>query len=482
MNNFEVIIGIENHVELKTRSKMFAAGPVTYGQRPNSEVSETDLGYPGALPSVNREGVRLAILAVNALNMTMDSLLVFDRKNYFYPDLAKGFQITQQFFPIGREGHLDIVLDNGWKKTVEIERLHIEEDTAKQTHKETITLIDYNRSGIGLVEIVTKPVLRSAEEAVKYVEKLRETLLFLGVSDVKMNEGSLRCDVNVSLRPIGSETYSHKVEVKNLNSLANVKKAVEFEIERQTKILLANEIVVQETRRFDEAKQETVSMRSKADAVDYKYFTEPNIMPIQLDEKWIADVIANSPKLADQMREEYATLGINLDDANIVLSSLELTKFFNTALTMTKDPIKVINYLTGDVQAALNKANQTISDSHLTPQKLTEMVQLLDDGVISTKHVKSLLPLLMTTDEPTQEIIDRLGLKLISDPKVIETYLAPIIKQNEKLIPEYINRPERVTKAIMGQLMKTTQGNVNPDVAMKLIVAAIENELKKISV
>jgi aspartyl-tRNA(Asn)/glutamyl-tRNA(Gln) amidotransferase subunit B len=193
-------------------------------------------------------------------------------------------------------------------------------------------------------------------------------------------------------------------------------------------------------------------------------------------------VIANSPKLADQMREEYATLGINIDDANIVLSSLELTKFFNTALTMTKDPIKVINYLTGDVQAALNKANQTISDSHLTPQKLTEMVQLLDDGVISTKHVKSLLPLLMTTDEPTQEIIDRLGLKLISDPKVIETYLAPIIKQNEKLIPEYINRPERVTKAIMGQLMKTTQGNVNPDVAMKLIVAAIENELKKISV
>jgi len=193
-------------------------------------------------------------------------------------------------------------------------------------------------------------------------------------------------------------------------------------------------------------------------------------------------VIANSPKLADEMRAEYAALGINADDANIVLASLELTKFFNTALTMTQNPVKVINYLTGDVQATLNKANQAIGDSQLTPEKLTQMVQLLDDGVISTKHVKTLLPLLMTTDEPTQEIIDRLELKLISDPKAIEAYLAPIMEQNAKLIPEYINRPERVTKAIMGQLMKTTQGNVNPDVAMKLIVEAIEHELKKISV
>jgi aspartyl-tRNA(Asn)/glutamyl-tRNA(Gln) amidotransferase subunit B len=283
MINFEVIIGIENHVELKTKSKMFADSPVSFGMIPNSQVNEVDLGYPGALPSVNKEGVRLAILAVNALQMNLDPLLIFDRKNYFYPDLAKGFQITQQFFPIGSNGQLTIKLDNGTEKVIEIERLHIEEDTAKQIHKDETTFIDYNRSGIGLIEIVTKPVLRSAEQAVKYVEKLRETLLFLGVSDVKMNEGSLRCDVNISLRPIGSEKFSHKVEVKNLNSLANIKKAVEFEIQRQTKILLNNEIVEQETRRFDEAKQETVSMRSKSDALDYKYFTEPNISPIQLD-------------------------------------------------------------------------------------------------------------------------------------------------------------------------------------------------------
>jgi len=285
MNNFEVIIGIENHVELKTKSKMFGPGLVGFGQTPNSQVSEVDLGYPGALPSVNQEGVRLAILAAHALNMKIDSLLTFDRKNYFYPDLVKGFQITQQFNPIGQDGWLEISLDPDSNKKIAIQRLHIEEDTAQQKHSQNLTLIDYNRSGIGLIEIVTHPVLRSAQEAVAYVEKLRETLLFLGVSDVKMSEGSLRCDVNVSLRPIGSEKYSHKVEVKNLNSLANVKKAIEFEVKRQSALLVQNLVVEQETRRFDEQSQTTVSMRSKADALDYRYFTEPNLSPIQLDEQ-----------------------------------------------------------------------------------------------------------------------------------------------------------------------------------------------------
>jgi len=285
MNNFEVIIGIENHVELKTKTKMFGPGPVSFGQTPNTQVSEVDLGYPGALPSVNQEGVRLAILATHALNMKLDSLLIFDRKNYFYPDLVKGFQITQQFNPIGQEGWLEINLDGQASKKVMIQRLHLEEDTAQQKHNPNHTLIDYNRSGIGLIEIVTHPVLRSAQEAVAYVEKLRETLLFLGVSDVKMSEGSLRCDVNISLRPIGTEKYSHKVEVKNLNSLANVKKAIEFEVQRQTALLVKNQMVEQETRRFDEQSQTTISMRSKADALDYRYFTEPNLAPIQLDQQ-----------------------------------------------------------------------------------------------------------------------------------------------------------------------------------------------------
>jgi len=474
MNNFEVVIGIENHVELKTQSKMFAPSPVSFAKRPNTQVSEVDLGYPGALPTVNKEGVRLAVLAVNALKMHLNSLLIFDRKNYFYPDLAKGFQITQQFFPIGEEGKLEIKLDDGSIKIIEIERLHIEEDTAKQIHKENETLIDYNRSGIGLIEIVTKPVLRSAEQAVKYIEKLREVLLFLGVSDVKMNEGSLRCDINISLRPVGSKNFSNKVEIKNLNSLANVKKAIEFEINRQTQLLVDNQIVVQETRRFDEAKQETVVMRTKSDALDYKYFTEPNIAPIQLDANWIEKIIKNAPELADKKRERYLMLGLNPNDIDLVLTSLELTNFFETAIELTKSPNKVMNYLVGDVQSELNKSKKTIDQIPLTADSLAEMVNLIDEGIISTKHVKVLLPLIMESNKETpREIVDRLNLKLISNPDIINEYLAPILIANQNLLGEYEQRPERVTKAIMGQLMKATEGNVNPDLAMDLIIKAI---------
>lgn len=280
MQNFEIIIGVENHVELKTNSKMFSPSKVSYGQTPNTLANEIDLAYPGTLPSVNKKGVELAILACNALNMQIDTLLTFDRKNYFYPDLTKGFQITQQFNPIGTNGSLEITLENGNKKVIEIERLHIEEDTAKQVHKDNLTYLDYNRSGVGLIEIVTKPVLRSAEEACLYVEKLREILLFLNVSDVKMNEGSLRTDLNISLRPYGSDKFSNKVEIKNLNSISNIKKAVEFEINRQKEILLKNQIVEQQTRRFDDQTSSTILMRSKIDSIDYRYFREPNIFPI----------------------------------------------------------------------------------------------------------------------------------------------------------------------------------------------------------
>ncbi|KAJ3625350.1 hypothetical protein Zmor_004317 [Zophobas morio] len=262
---------------------MFAQGPVSYGSEPNTEISAVDLGYPGALPTVNKAGVEHALRACHALNMTIDPLLRFDRKNYFYPDLVKGFQITQQYHPIGSNGSLTATMPDGSTKTFEIERLHIEEDTAKQNHIGDTTYLDYNRSGIGLVEVVSRPVMRSAEDAVAYVDKLREVVLYLGVSDAKMNEGSLRCDVNISLRPYGTEEFGNKVEIKNLNSLSNVKKAVEFEIKRQTELLLKGEVVDQETRRFDEASQETVLMRKKSSAVDYRYFREPNIHPIQLD-------------------------------------------------------------------------------------------------------------------------------------------------------------------------------------------------------
>lgn len=479
LTNLELVIGIENHVELKTQSKMFGYGPISFGEKPNTMVSEVDLGYPGALPSVNQKGVELGILAAHALKMKIDPLLLFDRKNYFYPDLAKGFQITQQFSPLGRDGQLEIQLANGNKKTILIERLHLEEDTAKQTHKGDLTYLDYNRSGIGLVEIVTHPVLKSAEEAVAYVEKLRETLLFLGVSDVKMNEGSLRCDVNISLRPYGLEVFGNKVEIKNLNSLANVKKAIEFEIQRQTNLFLKNEVVAQETRRFDEELQETVSMRSKIDALDYRYFTEPNLAPIQLDPKWISEVIENAPELPDAKRKRYISkYNLTVEESNIILNNLALTQFFEQTVKLTKDGTKVANYLIGDVQSELNKTNQEINQIALTPQLLAEMINLINHQVISSKHAKTILPLILVNDRETvTAIVKRLHLKLISNPKEIEGYLAPIIEANMDLIRDhYQTRPERVEKTLMGQLMKKTSGNVNPDLGMKILVKMLGEE------
>ncbi|WP_027063601.1 Asp-tRNA(Asn)/Glu-tRNA(Gln) amidotransferase subunit GatB [Mesoplasma seiffertii] len=478
MINFEIIIGIENHVELKTQTKMFSAAQVSYGAKPNSMVNEVCLGYPGAMPTLNKQGVKLAVLAVNALNMELDTLLKFDRKNYFYPDLAKGFQITQQFNPIGKNGALEITLPDQTTKIIDIERLHMEEDTAKQIHKDNLTYIDYNRSGIGLIEIVTRPVMRSADEAVAYVEKLREVLLFLGVSDVKMNEGSLRTDLNISLRPFGATTYSNKVEVKNLNSISNMRKAIEFEVKRQTKILLNNQIVEQETRRFDDTTQETISMRSKSDALDYKYFREPNIAPIQLDKNWVAEIIANSPELADQKRVKYVNeYGLTSEDANIILTSLEMTMFFETTIKLTSAANKVANFLISDIQSELNKTNQTIDEIALTPNNLAEMINLVEEGIISSKHTKTILPLILVeANETPKQIVERLNLKLISDQKIIEEMLKPIIAANDELIAQYNERPERVTKTIMGQLMKISQGNVNPDVAMKIIIGLVKHK------
>ncbi|ATZ16761.1 aspartyl/glutamyl-tRNA amidotransferase subunit B [Williamsoniiplasma luminosum] len=476
INNFEIIIGIENHVELKTNSKMFSSAQVGFGATPNTMINEVDLGYPGAMPTVNKRGIELAILAVNALKMKLDPLVKFDRKNYFYPDLVKGFQITQQYCPIGSEGILEIEV-HGIKKNIEIERLHIEEDTAKQIHKGDLTFIDYNRSGIGLVEIVTKPVIRSADEAMEYVNNLREILLFLGISDVKMYEGSLRCDVNISLRPFGTTTFSNKVEIKNLNSIANIKKAIEFEVERQQEILLKNGIVEQETRRFDETTQQTVQMRAKAGAIDYKYFTEPNIAPIQLDQKWIDQVIANSPELPSVKRKKFVEqLGLEVHDMNIILSSLELTNFFEATIKLTNDANKVVKFLITDILSELNKNNLTIDQIKLTPKNLASLVNHLNDGIISSKHVKTIFPIIMNEDIKTvDQIIEENNLKLISDPIIIQDLLEPILQANQELLKQFNERPERVLKTIMGLLMKETQGNVHPDIANDILLKHLKN-------
>ena len=302
---YEATIGIEIHCQLKTNTKMFSGAPTSFGRKANTCVNEIDLGHPGTLPSVNVEAVKKAIQACTALHLEIDPLVKFDRKNYYYSDLPKGFQITQQFHPIGRNGYIEINTSTG-KKKIRIERIHMEEDTAKQFHLTKFSLLDFNRAGTPLIEIVSYPDMKTGEEAEAYVEALRQTLFYIGVSDCKMEEGSMRCDVNVSIAPKGSDKLGVKNEIKNLNSISHVGKAVEYEIQRQKKLLEAGEVIHQETRRYDEKTNTTVMMRRKEGSVDYKFFPEPNIFPIQLDPSWIQDIQEHMPELPEARKERYA--------------------------------------------------------------------------------------------------------------------------------------------------------------------------------
>lgn len=343
--NYEAVIGLEVHCELKTQSKMFSGAPVSFGEPYNTMTNVIDLGFTGTLPALNKKGVEYALRVCHALHMEIDSTLWFDRKNYYYSDLPKGFQITQDKRPIGRNGYLDIEVD-GQSKRVEIERLHMEEDTAKQVHYANFTLLDYNRAGIPLIEIVTKPTIRSGKEAAAYLEKLRSIFLYTEVSDAKMEEGSMRCDVNISLRPVGTETFGTKTEIKNLNSISNVQKALEYEYERQAEILDRHEAVRQETLRFNEATKTTVKMRDKGDAVDYKYYTEPNILPIKLDENWIAEIKASLPEMADERAKRYVEqFQLPQADAKQLVVDKNVSDYYEKCLVYSKEHKLIANWL-----------------------------------------------------------------------------------------------------------------------------------------
>ncbi|WP_338955801.1 Asp-tRNA(Asn)/Glu-tRNA(Gln) amidotransferase subunit GatB [Spiroplasma endosymbiont of Polydrusus cervinus] len=474
MVNFQVVIGIENHVELKTKTKMFSTGAVSYGEKPNSMVNPMDVGYPGTMPTVNKKGVELALIACQTLNLTIDPIVQFDRKHYYYPDLAKGFQITQQYYPIGKNGVLTIIDEKGKPLKVEIERLHLEEDTAKQLHEEDCTLLDYNRAGIGLIEIVTRPVLSSAFQVRQYLEALHEILVYTQVSDAKMNEGSLRCDVNISLRPVGAKTFGDKVELKNLNSIVNVEKAIEYEIKRQMAILLMGEKVPQETRRFDEKTKKTVLMRHKTDAIDYKYFSEPNIFPIQLDKTWMKKVLKNMPELPATKRERYLTeLKLKTADIEIILQDYALMNFFETAIKLSSHYETIAHYLIGDITAYLNQKGLTLTETALMPQNLVEMITLINTNVISNKQAKMVLQRILVEDYSPTKIVAELGLKQVSDPTEIKAIIEPVFAANLEILAQYEQRPERVIKFFMGELMKLTKGQVVPEIGQQVVLELI---------
>ena len=473
--NLETIVGIEIHVEMKTKSKMFSLAPISFGLKPNTEVVAFDMAFPGTMPRVNKEAVKNAIRVSNALHMSIDQEIWFDRKNYFYSDLPKGFQITQQARPIGSEGYL-IINVNGKDKKIGIERLHMEEDTCMQHHFSDYTLLDYNRAGIPLIEIVSKPEIRSGEEARKYVEKIREIVTFSNVSDGKMEEGSLRCDVNVSIRPYGSDKFGTKVEIKNLNSIANVEKAIDFEAKRQSELLLLGQEVEQETRRYDEAKKETVLMRKKTDAADYKYFTEPNIPPIKLSDEFVKDAIDTCPELYDQKLERFLNnYGLNEVDAKIILTSVDMANYYDEAAKFTKLYQPLANFMISDVNGYLNKNAISILDFKVEPKFISELVELLQSKKINSSQGKQIFEKLVKENKSPLIIQKEVGAVLISDEDEIHKLVLEVIEANPTLRDDFKAGKTRAQGFVMGQIMKKTGGKVNPGIANKIIL----EELKK---
>ncbi|EDP11879.1 Asp-tRNA(Asn)/Glu-tRNA(Gln) amidotransferase subunit GatB [Amedibacillus dolichus] len=465
---YETIIGIEIHCELKTKTKMFSGAPTSFGEVANTCVNEIDLGHPGTLPCVNKEAVRLAILAATALKCEIDPLVKFDRKNYYYSDLPKGYQITQQFHPIGRGGMITIDTEQG-KKDIRINRMHMEEDTAKQFHSDAGTLIDFNRAGTPLIEIVSEPDIRSGAEAAAYVEKLRSILYYLGVSDVKMEEGSMRCDVNVSIRPMGSDTFGTKTEVKNLNSISNVQKAIDAEVARQIEIVESGERVIQATRRYDETTKSTILMRKKEGNVDYKFFPDPNITPIRLDDAWIREIQENMEELPDERKARYqSSYGLNDYDADVLVANRELSNFFDEVVKYTENYKKAANWVIVEVVAALNKANIKVKDNPCKPQHLADMINMVDKGEISGKQAKVVFEEIMLGKDPKQ-VVEEKGMKQMSDTSALLEIITTVLDNNPQSIEDFKNGKDRAIGFLVGQVMKASKGQANPAMTNKLI-------------
>ena len=468
---YETVIGIEIHCELKTRSKMFSGAPVTYGAAPNTAVNEIDLGHPGVLPSLNKAAVEKALQACMALNLTIDPLVRFDRKNYFYADLPKGFQITQQFYPIGKDGWLDIDVD-GETRRIRINRLHMEEDTAKQYHVEDASWIDFNRAGVPLVEIVSEADLRTAAEAMAYVDKLRNILVYLDVTDGKMEEGSLRCDINISLRPIGTTAFGTKTEIKNINSISNIEKAVASEIARQSALLEAGQPVEQATRRYDDVAKTTVLMRMKEGSVDYKYFPEPNIPPVLLSQAWIEAIRLALPELPDARYRRYRSLGLSDYDAGQLIQNKALSDLFDALLPQVKSVKLAANWCLGDLLANLSQDQLTRKNYALRLSELAAMINALADQTISSKQAKDIFGHLLE-GKGYEATVNALNIVQVSDTSVLSALVEEVLNENPQSIVDYHAGKDRALGFLVGQLMKKSKGQANPALSSELLKAQL---------
>lgn len=475
MGQYEVVIGLEVHVELKTKTKIFCGCPTEFGGEPNTHVCPICLGLPGVLPVLNKKVLEFATKAGLALNCKIAEFSKFDRKNYFYPDLPKAYQISQYDLPIAEQGYLDINV-NGQTKRIGITRLHMEEDAGKLVHQgltissSNSSLVDYNRTGVPLIEIVSEPDLRSAEEAKAYLEMLKAIMEYIDVSDVKMEQGSLRCDANVSIRPMGSKEFGTKTEVKNLNSFRSVQRAIEYEIARQIDIVEEGGKIIQETRTWDENKGITLSLRSKEEAHDYRYFPDPDLTPLVISREWVEELKAGLPELPAFKKERLIKEhGLPEYDAGVITSSRALAEFYDKTVSLHSDYKAVSNWIMVELLKLLNAENLEITDSKITPQGLAKMLKMIEKGTISGKIAKQVFEEMFNTGKDPEVIVKEKGLVQISDEGQISTIVDQVIANNPKSVQDFKAGKEKAIGFLVGQVMKETRGQANPGVVNKLL-------------
>lgn len=479
---YEAVIGLEVHTELQTTTKIFCGCKTSFGAEPNTNVCPVCLGLPGVLPVLNKRVLEFAVRAGLALNCEISRFSKFDRKNYYYPDLPKNFQTSQFDLPICERGHLDIEV-NGEKKQIRITRAHMEEDAGKLVHHGTsitdsdYSLVDYNRTGTPLLEIVTEPDMRSAKEAVAYLEKMRAILQYIGISDCRMEEGSLRCDANVSVRPVGQKELGTKAEIKNINSFKGVEKAIEYEALRQAEILEDGGKIIQETRTWDEKEGVTKSMRTKEEANDYRYFPEPDLAPFTVSEEYIEDIRKTLPELPDERRERYiANFGLSSTDAQYMTNDKDTSDYFEKVVAAGADPKASVNWIMGEFASQLSNAGIEIAKAPVTPENLAKLLALIVKGTISGKIAKKVFAEMWKDGADPEEIVKAQGLVQISDTGALKELVVKVIANNPKAVEDFKAGKKKAVGALVGQIMKETKGKANP----KVINELLNDELKKL--
>lgn len=474
---FESVIGLEVHAELSTKTKIYCGCSTEFGGAPNSRVCPVCLGLPGALPVLNKKVIEYAIRAGLALNCSITKIGRMDRKNYFYPDCPKDYQITQDELPLCRDGYIEIELGDGTKKKIGIERIHVEEDAGKLLHTEGGSLVDFNRSGVPLIEIVSKPDMRTPEEATLYLQKLKSILFSIGVSDCKMEQGSLRCDGNISIREKGRSEYGVRTEIKNVNSFKSLEKAFEYEIKRHIEAVNSGEVLKQETRRWDENTNITFSMRSKEEANDYRYFPEGDLVTLNISDEWIEEIRKTIPELPHEKAERFIEqYGIPKYDAKVLTMSNEMADFFEKAASLSKDPKAASNWIMGDISKMLNEKNEDVTSLKFSPEELAELISLINSGIISNSIGKKVLEEMFETGRNPKTIIEEKGLIQNNDESEILEIVKKVLEENPKSVEDFKNGKKRAVGFIVGLVMKETKGKANP----KIVNNLVNNEISKL--